>query len=70
MWARSGARGALLLALLLCWDLRLSQAGRELSGMGEWGQGNPGASLCPEVEVVHRSVSARRERGKGAQVRR
>ncbi|XP_019663291.2 netrin receptor UNC5B [Ailuropoda melanoleuca] len=29
MWARSGARGALLLALLLCWDPRLSQAGTE-----------------------------------------
>ncbi|XP_039726848.1 netrin receptor UNC5B [Pteropus medius] len=27
MWARSGARGALLLALLLCWDPRLSLAG-------------------------------------------
>lgn len=29
MWARSGARGALLLALLLCWDPRLSQAGTD-----------------------------------------
>ncbi|XP_031316980.1 netrin receptor UNC5B [Camelus dromedarius] len=29
MWARSGARGALLLALLLCWDPSLSQAGSD-----------------------------------------
>ncbi|XP_021115232.1 netrin receptor UNC5B isoform X3 [Heterocephalus glaber] len=29
MWARSGARGALLLALLLCWDPSLSQAGAD-----------------------------------------
>ncbi|XP_054428633.1 netrin receptor UNC5B isoform X3 [Pteronotus mesoamericanus] len=29
MWAQSGARGALLLVLLLCWDPRLSQAGTD-----------------------------------------
>lgn len=39
MWARSGARGALLLALLLCWHPMLSQAGRELTGLGVRGGG-------------------------------
>ena len=37
MWTRSGARGALLLALLLCWDLRLSQAGTD-----------PGSEVLPD----------------------
>lgn len=49
MWARSGARGALLLALLLCWDLRLSQAGRERSGMGEWGEGTLAPHSAPKL---------------------
>lgn len=42
MWARSGARGALLLALLLCWDLRLSQAGTD-SGREELPDSFPSA---------------------------
>lgn len=62
MWARSGARGALLLALLLCWDLRLSQAGRERSGMGEWGKGTLAPHSAPKlrwsIALLVRAVSA------------
>lgn len=50
MWARSGARGALLLTLLLCWDLRLSQAGRERSGMGEGSEASEG-TLAPHFAL-------------------
>lgn len=71
MWARSGARGALLLALLLCWDPRLSLAGKERLGIGSGSEGTDRSfSLWPEVEVVCRRVGARRGRSMGTQVRR